>query len=111
MVYSLFRYNFVDRLDLVGELRDNDLLLDDGLNGLVEVVVNRGGSSSGLSRLGLVSLLVVGALETGLVGGDLGLDLLALLVLVDSTLFRCVNDSVSFTSATSRSWRGWTVVW
>jgi hypothetical protein len=84
----------VDGLDLVGELGDDDLLLDNGLDGLVEVVVDGGGGSSGLGRLGLVGLLVVSALEGSLVGGDLGLDLLALLVLVDSALFRCLNLSV-----------------
>jgi hypothetical protein len=94
MVYRFLSDNLVDRLDLVGELRDNDLLLDNGLDGLVEVVVDRGGRSSSLSRLGLVSLLVVSVLEGSLVSGDLGLDLLALLILVDSALFRCLDLSV-----------------
>jgi hypothetical protein len=94
MVHALFGYDFVDGLDLVGELGDDDLLLNDGLDGLVEVVVDGGGWCSGLSRLGLVSLLVVSALEGSLVSSDLGLDLLALLVLVDSALFRCLDLSV-----------------
>jgi hypothetical protein len=94
MVNCLLFYDLVDGLDLVSELGDDDLLLDNGLDGLVEVVVDRGGGSGGLGRLGLVGLLVVGALESGLVSSDLGLDLLALLVLVDAALFRCLNLSV-----------------
>jgi hypothetical protein len=94
VVNSLFFHNLVNGLDLVGELGDDDLLLNNGLDGLVEVVVDRSGRSSGLGRLGLVGLLVVGALETSLVGGDLGLDLLAFLVLVDLALFRGVDNGV-----------------
>jgi hypothetical protein len=94
MVDALLSYDLVDGLDLVGELGDDDLLLNDGLDGLVEVVVDRGGLSGSLSRLGLVGLLVVGALEGSLVSGDLGLDLLTLLVLVDSALFCCLDLSV-----------------
>jgi hypothetical protein len=94
MVHCLFLHYFVDGLDLVGELGDNDLLLDNGLDGLVEVVMDGSSRSSGLSRFGLVGLLVVGVLEASLVSGDLGLDLVTLLVLVDLALFRCVNNGV-----------------
>ena len=48
-----------------------------------------------------MGLLLVSVLDASLVGGDLCLDLLGLLVLVDSALFRCLNlgvflDSLDF---------------
>lgn len=84
----------MDRLDLVSELRDNVLLLNDGLDSLMKMVVDGGGLCSLVGRLGLVGLGVVSVLEGCLISGDLCLDLLALLVLVDLALFGCLDLGV-----------------
>lgn len=95
VVLSLFLDNLMHRLDLVGDLGHDALLLDDRLDGLVEVVVNRLCDSGGLSSLGLLRGFLLGCvLEGGLVGGNLGLDLVTLLVLVDLTFLSCINFSV-----------------
>lgn len=91
VVDSGFLHNLVDGLDLVSELGDDVLLFDDGLDGLVQVVVDRSSRCGLVGGLGLVGLGVVSVLELCLFGSDLGLDLLTLLVLVDLALLCCFD--------------------
>ena len=87
VVLGLLLDDLVHRLHLVGDLGHDALLLDDGLDGLVEVVVDRLASDGGFLGLCLMGLFVVSALEASSVGGDLGLHLVTLVILVDLALF------------------------
>lgn len=93
VVLCLFVNDFVHRLDLVGDLGHNVFLLDHRLDSLVEVVVDRLCNGGGLGGLGLLSFLLGCVLEGGLLGSDLGLDLITLLVLVDLAFLGGLNLS------------------
>jgi hypothetical protein len=95
MVDSLLLNNLVHRLDLVSHLLDNTLLFNDGLDRLVVVVVHSLAFNCVFLDLGLLCLLLLGrVLESSLLGGDLGLDLVTLLILVDFALLGCDDLAV-----------------